>query len=170
MHIPDDPLFYEKFYFTPGDLGFPTFSTPFGRISVLICWDQWYPERPRGRSARRRLWSSTLPPSAGTRSRKSSAARPSSTPGRTMQRAHSIANGVYVAAANRVASKDRAGPRHRVLGLLLRRRSLRPGDRRSQRYRRSHPDRRVRSPPHRRGPPQLALHPRPAASTPTPRC
>jgi N-carbamoylputrescine amidase len=43
MHIPDDPLYYEKFYFTPGDLGFPNFDTRFGRIGVLVCWDQWYP-------------------------------------------------------------------------------------------------------------------------------
>ncbi len=47
MHIPDDPLFYEKFYFTPGDLGFPNFDTRFGRIGVLVCWDQWYPEGAR---------------------------------------------------------------------------------------------------------------------------
>ena len=47
MHIPDDPLFYEKFYFTPGDLGFRTFATPFGDLGVLICWDQWYPEAAR---------------------------------------------------------------------------------------------------------------------------
>src|SRR6202020_1329054 len=47
MHIPDDPLYYEKFYFTPGDLGFPNFDTKFGRIGVLVCWDQWYPEGAR---------------------------------------------------------------------------------------------------------------------------
>jgi N-carbamoylputrescine amidase len=47
MHIPDDPLFYEKFYFTPGDLGFRAWSTRHGRIGVLICWDQWYPEAAR---------------------------------------------------------------------------------------------------------------------------
>ena len=47
MHIPDDPLYYEKFYFTPGDLGFPTFDTQYGRIGVQICWDQWYPEGAR---------------------------------------------------------------------------------------------------------------------------
>ena len=47
MHIPDDPLYYEKFYFTPGDLGFPTFETRYGRIGVQICWDQWYPEGAR---------------------------------------------------------------------------------------------------------------------------
>jgi N-carbamoylputrescine amidase len=47
MHIPDDPLYYEKFYFTPGDLGFPNFDTRFGRIGVLVCWDQWYPEGAR---------------------------------------------------------------------------------------------------------------------------
>ena len=47
MHIPDDPLYFEKFYFTPGDLGFKNFDTPFGRIGVLVCWDQWYPEGAR---------------------------------------------------------------------------------------------------------------------------
>src|ERR1700689_4586497 len=47
MHIPDDPLYFEKFYFTPGDLGFRNFDTPFGRIGVLVCWDQWYPEGAR---------------------------------------------------------------------------------------------------------------------------
>ena len=47
MHIPDDPLFYEKFYFTPGDLGFQAFDTRAGRIGTLICWDQWYPEGAR---------------------------------------------------------------------------------------------------------------------------
>ena len=52
MHIPDDPLYYEKFYFTPGDLGFPNFDTRFGRIAVLVCWDQWYPEGARLASLR----------------------------------------------------------------------------------------------------------------------
>src|SRR5207244_3266381 len=47
MHIPDDPLYFEKYYFTPGDLGFPNFETPFGRVGVLVCWDQWYPEAAR---------------------------------------------------------------------------------------------------------------------------
>jgi len=47
MHIPDDPLYYEKFYFTPGDLGFPNFDTKYGRIGIQICWDQWYPEGSR---------------------------------------------------------------------------------------------------------------------------
>ena len=47
MHIPDDPIYFEKFYFTPGDLGFRNFDTPFGRISTLVCWDQWYPEAAR---------------------------------------------------------------------------------------------------------------------------
>src|SRR6202035_1773571 len=52
MHIPDDPLYYEKFYFTPGDLGFTNFDTRFGRIAVLVCWDQWYPEGARVASLR----------------------------------------------------------------------------------------------------------------------
>src|SRR5713226_7849344 len=52
MYIPDDPLYYEKFYFTPGDLGFPNFDTRYGRIGVLVCWDQWYPEAARLSSLR----------------------------------------------------------------------------------------------------------------------
>src|SRR5437868_4409555 len=56
MHIPDDPLYYEKFYFTPGDLGFPNFETKYGKIGVQICWDQWYPEGSRVTALRGIMW------------------------------------------------------------------------------------------------------------------
>lgn len=101
MHIPDDPLFYEKFYFTPGDLGFRSFATRFGRIGVLICWDQWYPEAARltALSGADIIFYPTAigwqPPEKteyGERQHSS---------WETIQRSHAIANGVYVAVANR---------------------------------------------------------------------
>ncbi len=101
MHIPDDPLYYEKFYFTPGDLGFQNFNTKFGRIGVLICWDQWYPEGARVAS----LGGANIlfyPTAIGwhpTEKAESGAAQLDAW--RTIQRAHSIANGVFVAAVNR---------------------------------------------------------------------
>jgi N-carbamoylputrescine amidase len=95
MHIPDDPLYFEKFYFTPGDLGFRNFETGFGRIATLVCWDQCYPtaigwhpaEKEQYGAAQHDAW-------------------------RTIQRSHAIANGVYVAAVNRVGFE---GPRERGL-------------------------------------------------------
>jgi N-carbamoylputrescine amidase len=112
MHIPDDPLFYEKFYFTPGDLGFPTFSTPFGRISVLICWDQWYPEAARA-AALRGATVVFYPTAIGWHPvEKEQRGAAQLDAWRTMQRAHSIANGVYVAAANRVGLE---GPADRAI-------------------------------------------------------
>jgi N-carbamoylputrescine amidase len=105
MHIPDDPLYYEKFYFTPGDIGFHTFQTRYAKIGVLVCWDQWFPEGarltalggaqilfyptaigwhlaevPEERQAQQQAWE-------------------------TIQRSHAIANGVYVAAVNRVGAE-----------------------------------------------------------------
>jgi len=102
MHIPDDPQFYEKFYFTPGDLGFRAWDTHFGRIGVLICWDQWYPEGARltALHGARILFYPTaigwLPPEKA----EFGAAQQSAW--ETMQRSHAIANGVFVAAVNRV--------------------------------------------------------------------
>jgi N-carbamoylputrescine amidase len=102
MHIPDDPLYYEKFYFTPGDLGFPNFDTRFGRIGVLVCWDQWYPEGARLSS----LGGANIlfyPTAIGwhpAEKQESGAAQLDAW--RTIQRAHAIANGVFVAAVNRV--------------------------------------------------------------------
>jgi N-carbamoylputrescine amidase len=102
MHIPDDPLYYEKFYFTPGDLGFPSFDTPFGRISTLVCWDQWYPEAARLAS----LGGPTTlfyPTAIGWHPHeKAQHGAAQLDAWRTIQRAHAIANGVYVAAVNRV--------------------------------------------------------------------
>jgi N-carbamoylputrescine amidase len=101
MHIPDDPLYYEKFYFTPGDLGFPAFDTPFGRIAVLICWDQWYPEAARAASLR---GANILfyPTAIGWHPAEKAAHGAAQLDAwRTIQRAHAIANGIYVAAANR---------------------------------------------------------------------
>jgi len=102
MHIPDDPLFMEKYYFTPGDLGFLTFETKTAKVGTLICWDQWYPEaaRPDGHARRRGAdvphgdW---LAPGGEA---EYGAAQVSAW--QTMQRSHAIANGVFVVAVNRV--------------------------------------------------------------------
>ncbi|MBV6434225.1 MAG: N-carbamoyl-D-amino acid hydrolase [Bryobacteraceae bacterium] len=102
MHIPDDPSFYEKFYFTPGDLGFLNFDTRFGRIGVQICWDQWYPE---GARATAMLGASVLfyPTAIGWHPHeKEEFGAAQRDAWRTIQRGHAIANGVYVAAVNRV--------------------------------------------------------------------
>jgi N-carbamoylputrescine amidase len=102
MHIPDDPQFLEKFYFTPGDLGFRTWQTRFGRIGVLICWDQWYPEAARltALSGAEILFYPTaigwLPPEKAEYGERQQAAW------ETIQRSHAVANGVFVAAVNRV--------------------------------------------------------------------
>jgi N-carbamoylputrescine amidase len=102
MHIPDDPLYYEKFYFTPGDLGFHSFETRFGRIAVLVCWDQWYPEAARLAS----LGGASIifyPTAIGWHpSEKKEAGAAQLDAWRTIQRAHAIANGIFVAAVNRV--------------------------------------------------------------------
>jgi N-carbamoylputrescine amidase len=102
MHIPDDPAYYEKFYFTPGDLGFRAFNTQVGRIATLICWDQWYPEGAR--LAALQGPSILFYPTAigwhpAEKEQFGSAQRDA---WRTVQRGHAIANGVYVAAVNRV--------------------------------------------------------------------
>jgi N-carbamoylputrescine amidase len=102
MHIPDDPLYYEKFYFTPGDLGFPNFNTRFARIGVLVCWDQWYPEGARLSS----LGGASIlfyPTAIGWHpSEKQEFGAAQLDAWRTIQRSHAIANGVFVAAVNRV--------------------------------------------------------------------
>ncbi len=102
MHIPDDPLYYEKFYFTPGDLGFLNFDTLYGRIGVLVCWDQWYPEGAR-LSAIQGANILFYPTAIGWHpSEKEQYGAAQLDAWRTIQRAHAIANGVYVAAVNRV--------------------------------------------------------------------
>ncbi len=102
MHIPDDPLYYEKFYFTPGDLGFPNFDTRYGRIGVLVCWDQWYPEGARLSSLR---GANILfyPTAIGWHpAEKAQFGAAQLDAWRTIQRSHAIANGIFVAAVNRV--------------------------------------------------------------------
>jgi N-carbamoylputrescine amidase len=102
MHIPDDPLFYEKFYFTPGDLGFQAFETRYGRIGVLICWDQWYPEAAR-LTALKGAEILFYPTAIGWHpAEKEHYGETQLESWRTIQRSHAIANGVFVAAPNRV--------------------------------------------------------------------
>jgi len=102
MHIPDDPLYFEKFYFTPGDLGFRNFDTRYGRISTLICWDQWYPEAARLAA----LGGAEIlfyPTAIGWHpSEKAQFGAAQHDAWRTIQRSHAIANGIFVAAVNRV--------------------------------------------------------------------
>jgi N-carbamoylputrescine amidase len=102
MHIPDDPLYYEKFYFTPGDLGFKAFDTHFGRIGTLVCWDQWYPEGAR-LTALQGAEVLFYPTAIGWHpAEKEQFGAAQHDAWRTIQRAHAIANGVYVAVVNRV--------------------------------------------------------------------
>jgi len=102
MHIPDDPLYYEKFYFTPGDLGFRAFDTQAGKIGVLICWDQWYPEGAR-LTALQGAHILFYPTAIGWHpSEKKKYGKGQHDAWRTIQRSHAIANGLYVAVVNRV--------------------------------------------------------------------
>jgi len=102
MHIPDDPLYYEKFYFTPGDTGFPNFNTKFGRIGTLVCWDQWYPEGAR-LSALGGASVLFYPTAIGWHpAEKEQYGAAQLDAWRTIQRAHAIANGIYVCAVNRI--------------------------------------------------------------------
>lgn len=101
MHIPDDPSYYEKFYFTPGDLGFPTFDLGFARIGVLICWDQWYPEAARLAAlagADILFYPTAIGWHPGEKPAQAAAQRDA---WMTVQRGHAVANGIYVATANR---------------------------------------------------------------------
>ncbi len=102
MHIPDDPLFYEKYYFTPGDLGFHAFDTKFARIGVLVCWDQWYPEGAR-LTALEGAQVLIYPTAIGWHPReRAEFGVQQHQAWETIQRSHAIANGIYVAAINRV--------------------------------------------------------------------
>lgn len=102
MHIPDDPHFYEKFYFTPGDLGFRAWETKFGRIGVLVCWDQWYPEAARLTALRgaQILFYPTAIGSLPKEKAEFGAAHHHAW--QTSQQAHAVANGCYVAGINRI--------------------------------------------------------------------
>lgn len=102
MHIPDDPAYYEKFYFTPGDLGYKVFETKFAKIGVLICWDQWYPEAARITAL---MGAEILfyPTAIGwATSQDASTNMEQYNAWQTMQRAHAISNGVHVVSVNRV--------------------------------------------------------------------
>ncbi len=106
MHIPDDPLYHEKFYFTPGDLGFHSVATRFARVGVLVCWDQWFPEAAR-LAALAGAQLLVYPTAIGWQfdvGDEMDAAQHDAW--ETMQRAHAIASGVFVAAANRVGRED----------------------------------------------------------------
>ena len=109
MHIPDDPLYYEKFYFTPGDLGFRSWQTRYAKIGVLICWDQWYPEAARltaMQGAEILFYPTAIgwhPSEKGEQGARQHAAW------ETIQRSHAIANGCYVAAVNRIGHEKLSG-------------------------------------------------------------
>jgi len=112
MHIPDDPGYYEKFYFTPGDLGFGAVDTRAGRVGVLVCWDQWFPEAARLTAlagAELILYPTAIGWHPAEKQSEGAAQRDA---WRTVQRGHAIANGVYVAAVNRVGHErpDPAAP------------------------------------------------------------
>ena len=102
MHIPDDPLYYEKFYFTPGDLGFRSFPTRYGRVGVCVCWDQWFPEAARltALTGAEMLFYPTAIGWLPNEREQYGASQHSAW--ETMMRSHAIANGVFVAAPNRV--------------------------------------------------------------------
>ena len=108
MHIPDDPLFYEKYYFTPGDLGFVTVQTPFATLGPLICWDQWYPEAARVTAllgAQILCYPTAI---AWHPKEKAQFGAEQLAAWQTIQRSHAIANGVFVAAVNRVGHEGPA--------------------------------------------------------------
>jgi N-carbamoylputrescine amidase len=106
MHIPDDPLYYEKFYFTPGDLGYKVFDVPQGKIGTLVCWDQWYPEGARLttlQGAQVLLYPTAIGWHPDEKAEWGDAQHDA---WRTIQRSHAIANGVYVAVVNRVGDEQ----------------------------------------------------------------
>jgi N-carbamoylputrescine amidase len=109
MHIPDDPLYYEKFYFTPGDLGFRSWTTRRGKLGVCVCWDQWFPEAARLTAlsgAQLLFYPTAIGWHPGEKERFGQAQHSS---WETVQRGHAIANGCYVAAVNRVGHEAPAG-------------------------------------------------------------
>jgi N-carbamoylputrescine amidase len=109
MHIPDDPLYYEKFYFTPGDTGFKAWNTRFGRIGVLICWDQWYPEGAR-LTAMDGAEILFYPTAIGWHpSEKAEYGVNQHGAWETIQRSHAVANGCFVAAVNRIGVEQPIG-------------------------------------------------------------
>ena len=108
MHIPHDPLFFEKYYFTPGDTGFKAFDTRFGRIGTLVCWDQWYPEGAR-LTALQGAQVLFYPTAIGWHpGEKAEFGEAQVSAWQTMQRSHAIANGVYVCGVNRIGHEGAA--------------------------------------------------------------
>jgi N-carbamoylputrescine amidase len=105
MHIPDDPYFYEKFYFTPGDKGFTSFPTRYGRIGILICWDQWFPEAARlvTLSGAQFIF---YPTAIGYHENDTLEVKRQISAWETIQKSHSIANGIFLASINRVGKED----------------------------------------------------------------
>ncbi len=109
MHIPDDPLYYEKFYFTPGDLGFKSWTTKYGKVGVLVCWDQWYPEAAR-LTALQGAEILFYPTAIGWHPKeKAKYGKAQHSAWETIQRAHAVANGCYVAVVNRVGHERPVG-------------------------------------------------------------
>jgi len=109
MHIPDDPLFYEKFYFTPGDLGFRAWDTRYGKIGVLVCWDQWYPEAAR-LTALSGAQVLIYPTAIGWHPKEPRALQTKQHGAwETIQRSHAVANGCYVASINRTGYENPYG-------------------------------------------------------------
>jgi N-carbamoylputrescine amidase len=105
MHIPDDPYFYEKFYFTPGDIGFKSFSTRYGKVGVLICWDQWFPEAARltSLSGAQFLF---YPTAIGHQEGDAKFYKQQVSAWETIQRSHAISNGVFLGSVNRVGCEN----------------------------------------------------------------
>lgn len=107
MHIPDDPYYYEKFYFTPGDLGFQSYSTPYAELGVLVCWDQWFPEAAR-LTALKGAQILFYPTAIGwLEGEVEEANQAQYTAWETIQRGHAVANGVFLAAVNRVGREEK---------------------------------------------------------------
>ena len=104
MHIPDDPFFYEKYYFTPGDIGFQTFSTRFGKVGVLICWDQWFPEAAR-LTALTGAQFLFYPTAIGFQESDRDDVPRQISAWETIQKSHAISNGVFLASVNRCGSE-----------------------------------------------------------------
>jgi N-carbamoylputrescine amidase len=108
MHIPDDPLYYEKYYFTPGDLGFKSAATPYANVGTLVCWDQWYPEAAR-LTAMQGANVLCYPTAIGWHpAEKAEFGTAQAEAWETAQRAHAIANGIYVGACNRIGHEGPA--------------------------------------------------------------
>ncbi len=105
MHIPDDPCFFEKYYFTPGDTGFKSFPTRYGRVGVLICWDQWFPEAARltALSGAQFLF---YPTAIGYQDEDAKVSKQQIFAWETIQKSHAISNGVFLASVNRVGQEN----------------------------------------------------------------